>query len=466
MARVWTPEHIEDVLLSLEELAAARLQDRREHLLVAATDPIDIRKQVQATFDFAAPQDTSAIVESLLTLLETCDLDSTHPRYFGLFNPPARPIGAVADALVAMLSPQVGTRGHAPAAVALEEHVLAFFAARIGFDGAKSEAHFTSGGQEANTTAVVAALNFVFPELAEQGLRGLTGQPCLYVSDAAHHSFQKATKILGLGVHGVRHVATGEHGALDLDALRVAVARDRAAGDVPFMVVGTAGSTGTGSIDPLVALADFAADEALWFHVDAAWGGGALMSDRLRPLLQGIERADSVTWDAHKWLSVPMGAGMVFFRERGMTASACEVTTGYVPDVGAGDTEPYLRTLQWSRRFIGLKVLMSLAQLGVDGYARLVEHQCEMGALLKDKLLREGWHVRQDSPLPVLCITRSDVDEDVIASRVQQRGRAWVSTVALANGLSAVRVCITSYQTQPDDLDTLVEELQLAVERA
>lgn len=464
MSNNWSRDQITDVLVRLEQLAESRLQQLREHRLVSDGGADGLTQAIAETFDFKEPQSTAVLIESVLGLLEAHDLDSTHPRYFGLFNPAALPIGAVADALVAMLNPQVGTRGHAPAAVALEDHALAFFAARIGYDVSRSDAHFTSGGQEANTTAVAVALNHVFPNVAVEGVRALSGQPTLYVSDAAHHSFQKAAKLLGLGVTAVREVASGADGAMSVEALAEAVMRDRNAGALPFLVVGTAGSTGTGSIDQLAQIADVAEREELWFHTDAAWGGGALMSDRLRQLFAGIERADSVTWDAHKWLSVPMGAGMVFFRERADTANVFSVTTGYVPTVGDQGGEPYLRTLQWSRRFIGLKVLMALAQLGLSGYQRMVEHQVEMGDLLRDKLLQSGWQVRKDSALPVVCFEREGVDTEAVVAALHARGQVWVSSIIYPHGASAIRACITSYDVRTADLDALVAELALATD--
>jgi glutamate/tyrosine decarboxylase-like PLP-dependent enzyme len=374
------------------------------------------------------------------------------------------PITAAADALVSMLNPQVGTRTHAPAANEIEDHVLRCLAGRIGFDTDEYSGHFTSGGQEANTTAVACALARCFPEAPVVGLRGLSGQPTVYVSEHAHHSFHKAARLLGLGSGGVREIAADENGALDVGALNERLSADRAAGDLPFMVVGTAGSTGVGSIDPLGPLTELRDREHLWLHVDAAWGGGALMSDKLRGHLAGIEHADSVTWDAHKWLSVPMGAGMLFFRKGMPGADVFNVATGYVPAPRDGGVEPYLHTFQWSRRFIGLKLFMALAELGLDGYAQQVEHQCEVADALRVRLRAAGWNVVNRTPLPLVCFTHERLagDPDLtgrLVDAVLAGGQAWVSRVLTPDGRAAVRAAITSYQTTEPDLDMLVEAL-------
>jgi glutamate/tyrosine decarboxylase-like PLP-dependent enzyme len=458
-------QDLERLLVALREAAAARLDAVRNAPLVAESDPVAIQAHLDQRYDFAEPVPAGRLIADVISLLGRADLDSTHPRYFGLFNPPALPITAAADALVAMLNPQVGTRTHAPAANAIEEHVLRCLAGRIGFDPGACSGHFTSGGQEANTTALACALSARFPAAREAGLRALPGQPTVYVSEHGHHSLLKAARLLGFGSDAVREIASDESGAMRLDALTERIAADRAAGELPFMLVGTAGTTGIGSIDPLNALADLAATEDLWLHVDAAWGGGALMSDRLRGHLAGIERADSVTWDAHKWLNVPMGAGMVFFRSGHPGAEVFNVTTGYVPLPRNGGGEPYLQTFQWSRRFIGLKVFMALAELGLDGYARLVEHQCEMAGALRARLRRAGWTVVNHTPLPLVCFTHPSLAGDPDATgrlvdAVLASGRVWVSRIVTPDGQAAVRTSITSYQTQEKDLDILIDVLE------
>jgi aromatic-L-amino-acid/L-tryptophan decarboxylase len=193
--------------------------------------------------------------------------------------------------------------------------VLSFLADRLGLPDAVGT--FTSGGTEANLTAVLVALERHFPEAADGGLAVLGAEPTLYASTEAHDSLVKAARMTGLGHRAVRSVPPTRRLALDVAALRARILRDGAAGERPFLVVATAGNTAAGVIDPLPEIAELCEELEVDLHVDAAWAGGACLSPRLRPVLDGIERADSVTIDAHKWLSAPMGAGMLL-RATGM----------------------------------------------------------------------------------------------------------------------------------------------------
>jgi glutamate/tyrosine decarboxylase-like PLP-dependent enzyme len=237
------------------------------------------------------------------------------------------------------------------------------------------------------------------------------------------------------------------------------------------MVVATAGTTGAGAIDPLRDLADLCARERLWLHVDAAWGGSALLSPRLRPLLAGIESADSVTWDAHKWLSVPVGAGMFFCRWPDAIGRTFHVSgASYVPPNKSAALDPYTTTIQWSRRFIGLKVFMALAEAGADHYAKAIEHHAEMGDRLRASLEAAGWIVVNDSRLAIVCFTHSTIRDGRCSARqivdaVNGTGRAWLSDVALTVLGVVLRACVTSYWTDEDDVRALVEELQRARKR-
>ena len=195
-----------------------------------------------------------------------------------------------------------------------------------------TSASFTSGGAEANLSAVIVALTRAFPEYGDGGLRSLPASPAIYLTREAHHSFHKIAHMTGIGRGALRTVATDadlEDGSRAIS--RRQVAEDRRNGLAPVMVVGTAGTTAAGAIDPLPDLARFCRSEQLWFHVDAAWGGAAILSPRLRGHLAGIDAADSITCDAHKWFSVPMGAGMFFCRHPDVVGEAFRAQTSYMP---------------------------------------------------------------------------------------------------------------------------------------
>jgi aromatic-L-amino-acid decarboxylase len=243
---------------------------------------------------------------------------------------------------------------------------------------------------------------------------------------------------------------------------------DRADGFAPFLVVGTAGSTSAGAVDPLADLAEVAEREGLWFHVDAAWGGAAALVPELRPLLAGIERSGSLTFDAHKFLSVPMGAGLYLTRHSGVLDRTFRVAAGYMPGSGkAGIVDPYAHSMQWSRRFIGLKLFLSLAVAGWRGYEEVIRHQVAMGQLLRQRLDASGWQVINDTPLPLVCFTRragaTAARLEAVAAAVTASGEAWLNSVPLGSG-TALRACITSYRTAPADIDSLIDTLGRAWE--
>jgi glutamate/tyrosine decarboxylase-like PLP-dependent enzyme len=215
-------------------------------------------------------------------------------------------------------------------------------------------------------------------------------------------------------------------------------------------------------IDPLAACARLAKQAGAWFHVDAAWGGGLIASERLSGCLEGIGQADSITIDAHKWFATTMGCGMILTPHHTVLSAAFEVSTGYMPSA-TRDVDPYVTTLQWSRRFLGLRLFLSLAAAGWDGYARHVEHSVETAALLRQQLEVRGWRIVNRSPLAVLCIEPPAGTAPVrtIAGKVLASGRAWVS-VATFEGRDVLRACVTHGETTAEDVGILVEALVAA----
>jgi aromatic-L-amino-acid decarboxylase len=430
--------------------------------------PAEIRQHL-AKYDFVAPIGLNELLADVGALLRRWSLHVTHPRYFGLFNPTTRLAGVVADALVARYNPQLAAWPHSPIGNEIERHVLGWLMGQFGLDPATGFANFTTGGQEANQTAVTAALTAAFPELGDGGVRALPGQPALYVSDEAHHSFVKIAHQSGIGRDAVRHVPVDDRLRMDTSELVRMVRADRQQGMRPFLVVGTAGTTAAGAIDPLEEIGALARPDGLWFHVDAAWGGAAILSPSLRHHLAGIELADSITCDAHKWLSAPLAAGVFLSRRREPVLRAFRVeASSYVPPAVPDTFDPYVTTIQWSRRFIGLKVFMTIAELGRDGLAAQVEHHAAMADLLRQQLEARGWTLVNDSPLAVVCFTHPDIEHGkattgAVASEVEARGRAWISEVRLSGPRAALRACITSYRTQPEDVAILVDELDAAL---
>ncbi len=429
--------------------------------------PEEIRTHLGERYGALEATSLADLTTDVMRMMREWTLHTTHPRYFGLFNPGVHDSSIVADALAALYNPQLAAWRHAPAASEMERFALDVFARLIGYDPATSGASFTSGGSEANHSAVLAALAHQFSDYPELGVRALGAQPVLYTSAEAHHSFVKIARSVGIGSRAVREIAVDDALRMDVSRLEEAIRKDQAAGRQPFFVVATAGTTGAGAVDPIDEIATVCKSNGLWLHADAAWGGSALLAPSLRPVLAGIERADSVTWDAHKWLSVSMGAGMFFCRHPAALDRAFGIATPYVPPPVPGTIDAYQVTMQWSRRFTGLKVFMALAEVGIEGLRRDVEHQTAMGERLRALLSSAGWVVVNRTPLPLVCFTHPRVERGELSiaelvRRLDARAQVWVSEVALAGGRRAVRACITSFRTAEEDLQLLMDELELA----
>jgi glutamate/tyrosine decarboxylase-like PLP-dependent enzyme len=391
-------------------------------------------------------------------MLRKWQVHVTHPRYFGLFNPSVTVASVVADFLTAMYNPQLAAWRTSPAANEIERHTLQWMAGKFGLP-ADSVANFTSGGGEANLSAVVVALARAFPRYLEHGLRGLPATPAIYVTGGTHHGFLKIAQMTGLGRSAVRTVAVDSDLKMDLEDLARQVAADRRSGFTPMLVVGTAGTTGAGVIDPLPEIAAFCRAQDLWFHADGAWGGAGAISPRLRVHLAGIEEADSVTCDAHKWLSVPMGAGMFFCRHADAVARAFDSEISFMPRKTGSVLDPYSATAQWSRRFIGLKLFLSLAERGESGYVEMIERQACLGEVLRRALVRTGWRIVNRTPLPVVCFTRDGLVPSTFLRALYDRQIAWMSEVRLGEGDSVLRACVTSFRTTEQDIEWVIGEM-------
>lgn len=460
-----------------KELWAGLARTIEEYIEGVASLPVDANPSAKdvraflATCDFARPMEPQAALAFAARGLTKFQTHTPHPRYYGLFNPAPATMGIVADALVAAFNPQMAAWKHNPFGVEVERHLIRALGGRFGYDAAKTDGVFCTGGSEANHTALLTALTHAFPEFGRTGARGLAGQPVFYVSAESHYSFQKAARMCGLGSIAVRDIAVDEKLRMSPEALEKAIADDRRAGHAPFLVVATAGTTNAGAIDPIRAMAAIAAREKIWFHVDAAWGGAAALVPEMRRHLDGIELGDSITLDAHKWLSVPMGSGIYITRHADILDRTFRIAAAYVPPKAEGEaiTDPYANSIQGSRRLIGLKLFLSLAVAGWEGYAAVVRAMTAIGDELRRQLTSAGWKIVSDTPLPIACFvdarsphgaTREYLEE--IARAVVESGVAWISATRLRGTEPALRACITNYRTSAEDIRLLVAALEKA----
>jgi glutamate/tyrosine decarboxylase-like PLP-dependent enzyme len=409
-------------------------------------------------FDFAKPRPLEEALRWTLERMEHGIVQMANPRYFGLFNPGANFPAQCADRVTATFNPQLASSASSPVPVALENHVIRAVANRAAF-GRDATGHFATGGSEANYTALLCALTGAHANFSTEGVRAFAGPVKFYTSRDCHIAWLKIAHQAGVGRSALRLVETDGFGRMDAQALLRAIAEDRAAGAVPVMIVATAGTTGAGMIDPLHACADIAKQQALWLHVDAAWGGAALASNRLRPVLDGMERADSLTIDAHKWLATTMGCAIFLTKRADLLSEAFHASTSFMPSSISG-VDPYLNSVQWSRRFLGLRLFLALASAGWEGLGAHVERGVAVIECVKSGLLAAGWKIANDSPLAVLdAIPPTHLgDVRTLVRKVVASGRAWVAPT-LFEGRDVVRICATNGETRMEDVEALVAAL-------
>ena len=399
-------------------------------------------------------------------------MGNSHPRFYGFINATADPVGIAADYLAAAMNPNCWGGDHA--AIHVENRVIAWICELLGYPPS-AEGILVSGGSMANFTALAAARRAMTPgNVREEGLAG-EGRPRLvvYASDQVHHCVDKAVDLLGIGTKNLRKIETDERFRIRMDLLRDAVAADRRAGLAPAIVVGNAGTVNTGAIDPLEELADFCRRESLWFHVDGAYGAMARLSAKLAPLFAGMERADSIAADPHKWLYVPYEAGATLVREPGRLAA----TFRKFPEYLASDPEsPFPgpawfaeRGVELSRGFKALKVWMGLKTHGRAAYARAIENDVDLARFLAEAVDRRPDFERlAESPLSIAnfryrpkdrSLTEDDLDRANrrIANRLLGGGSFFLAPTVL-KGRAALRVCIVNFRTREEDLTFLLDE--------
>jgi aromatic-L-amino-acid decarboxylase len=414
-----------------------------------------------AEYDFTSPRPVRELIDWTIAQLEHGTVHMTHPRYFGLFNPAPTFPAQLADRISGCFNPQLASSGSSPVPVAIEAHVIGAVAKRAGLPPG-SAGHFTTSGSEANYTALVCALTRAEARFTTEGVRAFAGPVAMYTSRECQPAWHKIAHQAGVGRQAVRLVATDGGGRMDTTALAEAVREDRRRGVVPVLVSPTAGTTGAGMVDPLRACADIAREHGAWYHVDAAWGGAALCSERLRGELAGIELADSITIDAHKWLATTMGCGMFITRHPQVLSDAFHVGAEFMPST-ASSIDPYLNTVQWSRRFLGLRLFLSLAAAGWEGFAVHVERAVAVIEEVKQGLIARGWSIANDSRLAVLCALPPHGSASVrdIVRRLLATGEAWAAAARFEER-DVVRICATHGEAGGADAGMLVAALDRA----
>lgn len=409
-----------------------------------------------------------AVYRAFQRLVQPYATGNRHPRFMGWVHGGGTAVGMLAGMLAAGLNANLGGRDHAP--IEVERQVIAWAADMLGFP-AESAGLFVTGTSIANFIGVLAARTARLGDTVRRkgvGGRGLVA----YASAAVHGCVPRAMEMAGLGRDALRLVPCDADGRMRPDSLVACLARDKAAGARPFLIVGTAGTVDIGAIDPLPALADIAREYGLWFHVDGAFGALAALSPRLRPLLSGIERANSVAFDFHKWAQVPYDAGCILVRDRAALTTTFAADAAYLHredrGLAGGEVWPCDLGPDLSRGFRALTVWMTLSVHGADRLGAMVEQTCRLAALLA-ALVDAAPDLERLAPvaLNIVCFRFVGLDPDLdrlnadLVADVQIAGIAAPSTTRIG-GVLAIRAAIVNHRTTEEDVRILVRAVREA----
>lgn len=410
-----------------------------------------------------SPQGEEAAYEDFVRHVRPYPNGNRDPRFFGWVQGNGFPYASMAELLATSLNPHMAGFHQAPALV--ERKVVEWLRELMGFPEGSSGL-LLSGGSMAGLTGLAVARNRVAGwDVREEGVQGERPLLTVYGSRETHSWARKAVELLGLGHRALRRVPCQADHTMDVAALRRALAEDLARGLHPVAVLGTAGTVNTGATDDLEALADLCAEEGLWLHVDGAFGALAALSPKLRPQVRGMERADSLSFDLHKWMYLPFEIACLLVRDGEAHRAAFAQTASYISALDRGVIAgglPFADLgVELSRGFKALKAWMALKAYGVDAFARLLEQNVEQAQYLADLVRAEPrLELRAPVPLNVVCFRHrgsDDLNREILL-RLQERGLAVPSSTVL-DGAFCLRACLVNHRTRREDLEDLVRHV-------
>ena len=412
------------------------------------------------------------LIDYLRGLVFDSAMYTGHPAFMAYITGSGTPPGAVADLVAAAINQNVGGWRLGPGATELELYLMSWFARRFGMPE-RAGGLVTSGGSMANFVALkVARDRSLGLGVREEGLGD--ARLTAYTSDEVHFATTRAADMLGLGSNSVRLIGTDDRFRLDVQRMVERIDEDAANGFKPFAVIATLGTVGTGAIDPLQEIADVCRERGLWMHVDAAYGGPAILADDLVPLLTGVDQAHSIVFDPHKWMYTPHSGGVVLFRDLQWLADSFAAHATYVHE----DKELTGRGLdlgmmgpQLSRSFWALKIFVSLLVYGTTAYGRRISHDVDLARYLAE-LVREQDDFELMSPveLSICCFRYVPADlpsgagreeyldalNERLMARVQMDGQVYYSNAVLRDRF-VLRCCIVNFRTEAEHLDQVIE---------
>ena len=450
------------------DLLAEYLEGIEEKPVFSSLEPAALTQ----LFAEPLPRDSSS-AESVLAELEQKLLPNCtqvgHPGYMGLITPSPSPIGIIADFICSALNQNIGAYTIGPAAVAMERRTVRWLTELVGYDGSAG-GNLTSGGMMANFIALKLARDSVSGDRIQQD--GVEQRWAVYTSEERHVSVDKAVDAVGLGRKALRALPTDSEFRVRLDALEAAIAEDRKHGVRPMCIVGIFGTTNTGSIDPVRELRRIADREGMWLHADAAYGGGMLLSHSWPMRDQGLELADSVTIDPHKWFYAPLDAGAILVKDDRRLTASFGLKPAYLTDEADREHERYqyyVHGFEQSRRFRGLKVWMSFKRYGADQIGEWIDNNVRQAKHLYSLVAEHpDFEAACAPPLSAICIRYrgGGLDEaqsrelhGEVAKRVEESGKFWFSTTEL-KGKMYFRISPVNFRTRMEHMDQLLQLLE------
>jgi aromatic-L-amino-acid decarboxylase len=429
-------------------------------------------EHLHALFDEDAPRSGLSAAEVMQELEEKffpyCSHVS-HPGYMGLITPTPTPMGILGDLITSALNQNIGAYTIGPSGVALERRVVRWLCDMEGYP-ASAGGNMTSGGMQANFIALKLGRDAATGDRAQ--FDGVRRRYAVYTSEERHVSVDKAVDAVGLGRNALRALPTDDDFRLRSDALEAAIANDRASGIKPLCIVAMGGSTNTGAVDDLRTLRRIADREHAWLHVDAAYGGGMLLSAQQPALLDGLELADSVTIDPHKWFFAPLDAGAVLVRDEVRLTQSFGLQPAYLTDEMDAAKERYqyyVHGFEQSRRLRALKVWMSFKRYGTDEIGRWIDRNVDQALHLYSLVQQSDDFVAVTRPaMSAICIryTGAQLSEEQsgqlhreVARKVEQGGEFWISTTVLKNQ-HYFRINPVNFRTRHEHLERLLDVLR------
>jgi glutamate/tyrosine decarboxylase-like PLP-dependent enzyme len=465
----WDTEAITRLSRDTVELLAATLLRARTGPL--ATRPPADQLEAWRTDDWAdAGMPVERVLAEYAATIAPYPFGNAHPRYAAWVNSPPHPLGVAAAALAAAMNPSVAGGNHA--AVHLERRVVRWFAQLLDRPGGYV-GQLVSGGSAATLTALTAARHRALARVGHDdrrdGITGLSGRLVVYASDEAHSCVTKAVQALGIGSANIHRLPTDAEHRIDPGVLDQILAADLDAGVLPVAVVASAGTVNTGAVDPLPAIADVCARHRVWLHVDGAYGAPpVLLLDDWAGTRAGLARADSLALDAHKWLYVPVDAGLILFRDEANLRDTFSLVPPYLRTAGETDEPVWFSEygLEQTRPFRALKVWMQLSHLGRDGYRRLIARDIAVAAALRVMIHdSEDFEVLAHG-LSVVCfrhhphhVSEQDLDRhnQALLAQLQTRRVAFLAATTVY-GRFALRACIVNPLTTTSDIGAILDE--------